>query len=106
MDITETLVDIFLNDPGFKFIDCYHRIPVFKKLSKAGENGRFWFAFSIGDEQVIILGPDTQKLDLTYAVAYLMTHHLKNHFIACKNEEAAVAIDFQYIKMMDGALKY
>jgi hypothetical protein len=105
MGVAETLADIFLDDPGFKFIDCYERIPVFKKLSKSGEGGRFWYAFSIEAERVIILGPDATRLDLNYAIAFIITHSLKNHFIACKNEETAAVVDFQYIKIIDGDLK-
>jgi hypothetical protein len=83
--------------------DCYHSIPVFKKLSQTTETGRFWYAFAVGDDQVIIMGPGFTRLDLSYAVSFLATHPLLNHHaIACKNDEAAGVVDLRYIGDLKG----
>jgi hypothetical protein len=105
MSANKTLVDIFLDDPGLKFIDCYHKMPVFRKLIKTGETGRFWYAFSIGADRIIVLGPKATRLDLCQSIAFIESHSLKNHLIAGKNGTAAAAIDFQYLKMIDGVVK-
>ena len=105
MRATASLVDVLLDDPGLKFVNCYYKIPVFKKLSAVGATGRFWFAFSIGAERVIILGPSATRPDLNYALAFLIAHPLPNHFIACNNNEAATVVDFQSLKMVDGVVK-
>ena len=103
-------VDYFMNNPGYKLISYYHEIPVFKMILKnppePGTTNRFWFGSTIENEKIIVLGPGFTRKDFYYAVCYMLKFSLKDHFIICFDDLAAVSMDIQYITVIDHVITY
>jgi hypothetical protein len=99
-----SVMDLFSDDPKYKLINVYNRIPVFKlklKVLEPGKTNRFWWGAIIKSEKFIILGSDSIRQDLTHALCTMLRFSLKDYLLVSVYGNPAGQLDLKDEQAVD-----
>jgi len=89
-----SVMDFLLDNPKLKFINICYKVAVFQEviISDPNKSNCFWWSGHVNDEKFVILGAESTKQDLNYALA--VTIQLKEDCLAvCIGDQMTIRIN-------------